>query len=237
MSNTNEKMNEAQGERALVRLLLVDDEALIRQGLKILISMDSRIEVVAEAANGLEAIAAVEVHQPDIVLMDIRMPQMDGREATRQICERWPHIKVLILTTFSDMEHISQAMHYGAAGYLLKDSSPELIIESLFAVAKGSFVAHPSVADKILQQAAQAPQAEPAFDPAAYELSEGQIDIIRLVASGHSNREIADKLFLSEGTVKNKLSAILQTLGLRDRTQVAVFAWEKGLMKDNKEKK
>ena len=222
-----------QAETQAVRIILVDDEALIRQGLKILISMDPRIEVIAEAANGLEAIQAVEDLQPDIVLMDIRMPQMDGREATRVICERWPAVRVLILTTFSDMEHISQAMRYGAAGYLLKDSSPEVIIENIYAVSKGSFVAHPSVADKILNQAAQAPAAQESFDPAAVGLNESQLDIIRLVASGLSNREIAESLFLTEGTVKNKLSVILQTLGLRDRTQVAVFAWEKGLVKNN----
>lgn len=213
-----------------VRVLLVDDEALIRQGLNVLISVDPRILVVGEAADGMQAIQAVRELEPDIVLMDIRMPVMDGREATRVIKTEYPAIQVLILTTFSDMEHISQALRHGASGYLLKDSSPALITESILAVAKGSFVAHPDVAGKILDQAAQAVAPE-TVDLDTLGISESQLEIIRLIASGHSNREIADQLFLSEGTVKNKLSGILQTLGLRDRTQVAVFAWEKGLVK------
>ncbi len=213
-----------------VRVLLVDDEALIRQGLKVLLSADPRIDVVGDASDGLEAIEKAEELVPDIVLMDIRMPKMDGREATRLILKRVPSVQVLILTTFSDMEHISQALQFGASGYLLKDSSPELIIESIQAVHKGSFVAHKDVAHKILDQAKKVETEGADIDLDTLGINEGQLDIIRLIASGHSNSEIADQLYLSEGTVKNKLSVILQTLNLRDRTQVAVFAWEHGLM-------
>ncbi len=253
-------------QSAKVRVLLVDDEKLIRQGLRVLLSLNPRIEIVGEAADGLEAISLAAELNPQVVLMDIRMPNLDGREATRVICEQNGGVRVLILTTFSDMQYIREAMRNGASGYLLKDSSPELIAESILAVAKDVMAFHPDIASKLLDpppaagaavplatapssaapQAAgapssAAPQAKGAAvdAPSAEErasvvreagLSTSQVDIIKLVASGHSNNEIAEILYLSEGTIKNKISIILQTLNLRDRTQLAIFAWENHIM-------
>ncbi len=224
-------MSDLAAPKQKVRVLLVDDEKLIRQGLRVLLSLDPRLEIVGEAGDGQEAIQLAQDLAPQVVLMDIRMPNLDGREATRVICERHKEIRVLILTTFSDMEYIREAMHNGASGYLLKDSSPELIAESILAVAKDVMAFHPDIASKLLNQNLSEPTT-PAAEVATggFGLSESQIDIVKLVASGHSNSEIAGILYLSEGTVNNKISTILQTLDLRDRTQLAIFAWENRLM-------
>lgn len=217
-----------------VSLLLVDDERLIRQGMALLLGSDPRLTIAGEAADGEEAVKLARELDPDVILMDIRMPVMDGREATRLICEQNPSARILVLTTFSDIEYIREAMKYGASGYLLKDSSPDLIIESIIAVAHGSIVVHPDVASSLLkEEGSAASKPDPAEQARAKAeelgLSPSESEIVRLVASGHSNREIAETLFLSEGTVKNKLSAVLQKLDLRDRTQLAIFAWKNGL--------
>lgn len=221
-----------------IKVLLVDDETLIRQGLALLLGTDGRLEIIGQASDGEEAIAACEELQPQVVLMDIRMPQMDGREATRQIKEKWPHIQVLVLTTFSDLQYIKEAMNYGASGYLLKDSSPELIVESILAVSKGSVVIHPQIANQVLQNIGSSndntgdespSQNTEEKSPEDFGLTESEAEILTLVASGHSNKEIAENLFLSEGTIKNKITNILQKLDLRDRTQLAIFAWKHGL--------
>lgn len=213
-----------------VSVLFVDDERLIRQGLAMLLGTDPRLRIAGEAADGAEAVRLAEELQPDVILMDIRMPVMDGREATRIIMESGSRARILILTTFSDISYIREAMRYGACGYLLKDSSPELITESILAVAQGSIVVHPQVVSSLFRETLipSDRQGEPSAQKEPFGLSEAEIDLIRLVASGHSNREIAESLFLSEGTVKNKLSAILQKLNLRDRTQLAIFAWKNG---------
>lgn len=214
-----------------IQVLLVDDEKLIRQGLRLLLSGDSRLEIIGEAGNGKEALAFCQTQRVDLVLMDIRMPEMDGREATLRIKEQFPNIEILILTTFSDMEYIKEAMRNGAKGYLLKDSSPELIQESIVAVSSGSVVVHPDVADKLLQED-QTVQAQMPIDAMPYdeELNESELEIIKLLASGHNNKEIAEQVYLSEGTIKNRISILLQKLDLRDRTQLAIFAWKHGLL-------
>lgn len=217
-----------------ISILLVDDERLIRQGMAVLLGSDPRIHIAGEAADGAEAVKLSRELDPDVILMDIRMPVMDGREATRLICDSNSKANILILTTFSDIEYIREAMKYGAKGYLLKDSSPELIIESIIAVAHGSIVVHPKVASSLLQEDSQGESAphntekEVHFQAEQLGLNDSDLNLIRLVASGHSNREIAESLFLSEGTVKNKLSSVLQKLDLRDRTQLAIFAWKNG---------
>lgn len=214
-----------------IQVLLVDDEKLIRQGLRLLLSGDSRLEIIGEAGNGKEALAFCQTQRVDLVLMDIRMPEMDGREATLRIKEQFPNIEILILTTFSDMEYIKEAMRNGAKGYLLKDSSPELIQESIVAVSSGSVVVHPDVADKLLQED-QKVQAKMLIDAMPYDeaLNESELEIIKLLASGHNNKEIAEQVYLSEGTIKNRISILLQKLDLRDRTQLAIFAWKHGLL-------
>lgn len=214
-----------------IQVLLVDDEKLIRQGLRLLLSGDSRLEIIGEAGNGKEALAFCQTQRVDLVLMDIRMPEMDGREATLRIKEQFPNIEILILTTFSDMEYIKEAMRNGAKGYLLKDSSPELIQESIVAVSSGSVVVHPDVADKLLQED-QTVQAKMPIDAMPYDeaLNESELEIIKLLASGHNNKEIAEQVYLSEGTIKNRISILLQKLDLRDRTQLAIFAWKHGLL-------
>lgn len=214
-----------------IQVLLVDDKKLIRQGLRLLLSGDSRLEIIGEAGNGKEALVFCQTQRVDLVLMDIRMPEMDGREATLRIKEQFPNIEILILTTFSDMEYIKEAMRNGAKGYLLKDSSPELIQESIVAVSSGSVVVHPDVADKLLQED-QTVQAKMPIDAMPYdeELNESELEIIKLLASGHNNKEIAEQVYLSEGTIKNRISILLQKLDLRDRTQLAIFAWKHGLL-------
>lgn len=230
-----------------VRVLLVDDEKLIRQAMGMLLSMDARIEIIGEAEDGAVAVEMNRQNPADVILMDVRMPNMDGREATRIICEE-SDSQVLILTTFNDMQYIQDALRFGAKGYLLKDSSPELVAESIVAVAKGSVVVHPDIASKFLDHSSpddKSPNATDGINSEAkastevkkqklaeqLDLSSSELEIIEFVASGHSNREIAESLFLSEGTVKNKLSIILQKLDLRDRTQLAIFAWREGFNK------
>ncbi|HZK22906.1 MAG TPA: response regulator transcription factor [Atopostipes sp.] len=211
-----------------IKVLLVDDEQLIRSGLAILLEMYEEIEIVGQAANGQEAIDFCATEEVDVVLMDIRMPETNGIEGTKQIKEKHPHIHVLILTTFQDMEYIAQAMKVGASGYLLKDSNEETIYEGIKLAHKNNLVIDGKMTDfftAISKNHTDAP-----FDPKNYELSSKEVEIIRLVASGYSNQEIADELFLSLGTIKNNTSLILNKLDLRDRTQLAIFAFEKGLM-------
>ena len=211
-----------------IKVLLVDDEQLIRSGLAILLEMYEEIEIVGQAANGQEAIDVCATEEVDVVLMDIRMPETNGIEGTKQIKEKHPHIHVLILTTFQDMEYIAQAMKVGASGYLLKDSNEETIYEGIKLAHKNNLVIDGKMTDfftAISKNHTDAP-----FDPKNYELSSKEVEIIRLVASGYSNQEIADELCLSLGTIKNNTSLILNKLDLRDRTQLAIFAFEKGLM-------
>ncbi|MBG9981156.1 response regulator transcription factor [Facklamia sp. DSM 111018] len=209
----------------MTKILLVDDETLIRSGLAILLQSFSELEIIGQASNGKEAFAFCQAQRPDCILMDIRMPEMNGIEATQRIHELDPSIKILILTTFQDSEYISQALQYGASGYLLKDSSHQEIAEAISTLMQGNMVfdgkiSHHLVLQKSLSQS---------FKPQNYQLKEKEVEIIRLVASGLNNQEIADQLYLSLGTVKNNVSLILDKLELRDRTQLAIFAFEKGI--------
>lgn len=202
----------------MIRVLLVDDQSLIRQGLRALLELDAQLEVVGEAENGQAAIILVEQLQPDVILMDIRMPIMDGVAATREICKKFPQIKVLVLTTFDDDEYVTAAMNYGATGYLLKDTPSEELAIAIRAVHKGYTQLAPGIVKKLLTPTPI--QSPPALD----ELTKREMEVLRLIASGASNREIAQKLFISEGTVKNHVTNILNRLNLRDRTQAAIFA-------------
>lgn len=203
----------------MIRLVVVDDQTLIRRGMRALLKSDPELEVVGEASQGEEAIAQVEQHQPDIVLMDIRMPIMDGVAATREICRRFPHSRVLVLTTFDDQDYVTQALQAGASGYLLKDTPFEELTQAIRFVHKGYTQIGPGLASKALAQSTSSVGSPTGLE----ELTPREQEILRLIAQGASNREIAQTLFISEKTVRNHVTNILGRLGLRDRTQAAIY--------------
>jgi DNA-binding NarL/FixJ family response regulator len=202
-----------------MKILVSDDDALIREGLRILLAMEHDMEVVGTAKNGQEALELCGELEPDIVLMDIRMPEADGIKGTKMIKERYPDIRVVMLTTFVDEEYIAEALKNGAEGYILKNQSPESIAESLRAVYSGNVVFDNTVAGKIGTMMKELKN----VDRKDYDLTEKELEILSLIAGGLTNKELAKKLFLSEGTVRNYISVILEKLGLRDRTQLAIF--------------
>ncbi|NLY86294.1 MAG: response regulator transcription factor [Tissierellia bacterium] len=212
-----------------IRIAIIDDEKLIREGLKIILSSYEDIEVVGMGENGLEALNICKSRDVDLVLMDIRMPVCDGVEGTKLIKREFSNTKVLILTTFRDIEYIQEALKNGASGYLLKDSSYDLLYEGVKAAVIGNIVIHPDIALDILNH--KNANTDPDKILKAYGLSKKEYEIIRLIAEGLSNKEIGEKLFLSEGTIKNNVSTILSKLDLRDRTQIAVFAYKNNLIK------
>lgn len=216
----------------MIRILLVDDQTLVRQGIQTLLDLEADLTVVGTAVNGQQAIELVERLQPDVVLMDIRMPVMDGVAATREICRRWPHIGVIILTTFDDDEYVIEGLKAGARGYMLKDADSSDIVAAIRIVARGEALIQPSITRKVLAEfsrlAASAPTTRPS--PLAEPLTEREMDVLHGIAAGHSNREIADQLCISEGTVKNYVSSLLAKLAVRDRTQAIIRARELGLL-------
>ena len=203
----------------MIRLLLVDDQNLIRQGLKALLELEPDLCVVGEAENGVMAIEYVRTLAPNVVLMDIRMPVMDGVTATREICQQFPLVNVLVLTTFDDDTYVSAAIANGAKGYLLKDTPSEEIAAAIRAVDRGYTHLAPGMLAKVMSQ--QAPATIP---PELTELTPRELEVLKLIAKGASNREIAQQLYISEGTVKNHVTNLLNRLNLRDRTQAAIFA-------------
>jgi len=214
-----------------IRILLVDDQRLMREGLRILLEMEPDLEIAGEAEDGQAALEAYADLQPDVVLMDVRMPGMDGVEATWRLRERWPEAHVIILTTFDDDEYVFEGLRAGAQGYLLKDVSGHDLAEAVRTVAAGGALIEPSVARKVVAELARlARPARPAEAGLAEPLSNREGEILRLLAQGLSNREIAKRLSLAEGTVKNYVTNILQKLGTRDRTQAALRARELGLL-------
>jgi DNA-binding NarL/FixJ family response regulator len=216
----------------MIRIVLADDQMLIRQGIQTLLELEPDLKVVDTAPNGRAAIAAVEQHQPDVVLMDVRMPEMDGVAATRALTERFPQIGVIILTTFDDDEYVFEGLKAGARGYLLKDVSSETIAEAVRTVASGAALIQPSIARKVVAEfsrlAAGAPATPRAVAPdqsaLLQPLTERELEVLRAMTSGLSNREIADKLMITEGTVKNHVSNLLAKLDVRDRTQAVLKA-------------
>lgn len=212
-----------------IKVLLVDDEKLIREGLKIMLSIFPDIEIVDTASNGYEALKICKEKPVDIVLMDIRMKECDGVMGTRLIKEQFSKIKVIILTTFKDKEYIKEALGYGAFGYLLKDSSHDVIYEGIKTAYKGNMVVHPEVASEMMASTNTSSSKEK-NDLSKYNLTEKEIKIIEAIANGLSNKEIAKEIFLSEGTVKNNITNILGKLSLRDRTQIAIFAFKNGIV-------
>ena len=214
-----------------IRILLVDDQRLMREGLRTLLELEPDLQVAGEAGDGQAALDAYAALAPDVVLMDIRMPGMDGVEATRRLREQWPRARVIILTTFDDDASVFEGLRAGALGYLLKDVSGHDLAEAVRTVAGGGALIEPAVARRVLAEFARlAPPARPLDAGLAEPFSERERDIVRLLAAGLSNREIGDRLCLAEGTVKNYVTSILQKLGARDRTQAALRARERGLI-------
>ncbi|MDJ0616961.1 MAG: response regulator transcription factor [Calothrix sp. MO_192.B10] len=204
-----------------IRVLLVDDQSIIREGLGSLLRSKPDIEIVGEAENGQIAVEKAIALQPDVVLMDVRMPVMDGVAAIRSLRQKNPNIKVLVLTTFDDDEYITQAMRFGAKGYLLKDTPSAELAEAIRAVHKGYTQMGPGLFEKVMLAP---PTAEPEPSPEFEQLTPREKEVLQLIAQGLNNREIAKALYISERTVKNHVNSILGRLNLRDRTQAAIFA-------------
>jgi DNA-binding NarL/FixJ family response regulator len=214
-----------------VRVLLADDQALFREALATLLSVRPEIEVVGEAGDGDAAVRQAAALRPDVVLMDLHMPVLDGIAATRRLRVEQPGTRVLALTTFDDDEDVFAALRAGAVGYLLKDVTADRLVEALLAAARGESVLQPSVAARVVARFAELPDdAPPRPQPLVVPLSDRELAVLRLLADGGSNREIAAALFLAEGTVKNHVTNVLAKLGARDRTQAALRGRALGLV-------
>ncbi len=215
-----------------IRIMLVDDQALFREGLETLLSVHKDMQVVGQASNGQEAVEAAGKLKPDVVLMDVRMPVLDGVRATRLLKDNLPQCKVIVLTTFDDDKYIFDALRTGAVGYLLKDVPSALLVDAIRAAARGESILEPSVAAKVIAEFTRVSSMVPAaqMGQLVEPLSEREQEILVLIARGSSNKEIARQLFIAEGTVKNHVTHILGKLGVRDRTQAALKAKELGLL-------
>jgi DNA-binding NarL/FixJ family response regulator len=210
-----------------MKILLCDDQAVIRDGLEMLLNLEKDFQVIGVAQDGAEAVELAAQKQPDLILMDLKMPIMNGIEATREIHAKFPNIKILVLTTYDDDEWVFDAIRAGASGYLLKDTSRQKIVEAMRGTMDGKSFVDPAIAGKLLNQVASK-QTQPT-SILADKLTERELDVLRLIAKGINNSEIAAQLHLSEGTVRNHVSAILEKLGVSDRTQAAVIAIQHGL--------
>jgi DNA-binding NarL/FixJ family response regulator len=208
------------------RVLVVDDQTLFRTGLTSLLSQDARVEVVGQAVDGAEAVKLAAKLKPEVVLMDIKMPNVDGIEATRQIVEAVPGIKVLILTTFETDSHVIQALKAGASGYVLKDSSAAAIVSSIVAVMSGERVMASAVANRVLEMLTGTATPKEFYDG----LTNREIEILKLLANGMANKQIAFRLKISEKTVRNHVSNMYEKLGIYDRSQAVLYAVKKGLV-------
>lgn len=217
-------------EAGVIRVLLVDDQRLFREGLRTLLSVEDHVEVVAEAADGAEALDEVFEHDPDVVLMDLRMPVMDGVEAIRRLTETGARARVVALTTFDDDESVLDALRAGAVGYLLKDVPPAQLLEAIRAAAAGQSFLQPSVAARVVAELQRLPSRTSRGNRALAEpLSERELEVLAELARGLTNREIAERLHLAEGTVKNHVTQILAKLEVADRTRAALKARQLGL--------
>jgi DNA-binding NarL/FixJ family response regulator len=214
----------------MIRVLVADDHALIRSGLAGMLTTQPDIDIVGVAADGAEAVRAAADLAPDVVMMDIRMPRMDGIEATRRISARAQPPRVLVLTTFDLDEYVYEALHAGASGFLLKDAPPGQLAEAVRTVAAGESLLAPAVTRRLITRFLRVPPASAAAVRAADQLTERELEVLRLVARGMSNAELAARLHLSDATVKTHVSRLLTKLDLRDRVQAVVYAYEQGLV-------
>jgi DNA-binding NarL/FixJ family response regulator len=215
-----------------VRVLVVDDQTLFREALTTLLLTRSEVDVVGAAPDGAQALELVPVLRPDVVLMDLRMPVLDGVATTQRLRVEHPEVRVLVLTTFDGDDEVFPALRAGAVGYLLKDATAPRLLEAVLAAARGESVLQPSVAAKVLSRISELPNlpSEPRRQPLVDPLTDRELEVLRALADGLSNREAAERLYLSEGTVKNHVTSVLAKLGVRDRTQAALRARELGLL-------
>lgn len=214
----------------MIRILLADDQDLVREGLRMLLDVEPDLEVVGEAADGKEALAQARKLDPDLLLMDVRMPELDGIEATRRLVASASRTRVLVLTTFDLDEYVYRALKAGASGFLLKDATREQLIGAVRSVAAGEALLAPAVTRRLIEDFCRRPQPGTLPDDAA-ALSERELEVLHLLARGLSNGEIAARLFLGDTTVKSHVAHILAKLGLRDRAQTIVYAYETGLVR------
>jgi len=214
-----------------IRVLVADDQSMIRAGFRMLLKNEEGIDVVAEAEDGLEAVEKASRYSPSVVLMDIRMPKLDGLEATRRILAADPSARVLILTTFDLDEYIYEALRAGASGFVLKDDPPEQLIAAIRTVAAGDALLSPAVTRRVIEEFTQRPRRE--APEGLDELTDRELEIFRLIAKGLSNAEIGQQLFISDTTVKTHVTHLFQKLGLRDRVQAVVLAYRSGLVEDD----
>lgn len=216
-----------------IQVMIADDQELIRESLSIVLGTNADMEVTGLAGNGRELLALIQRRVPDVVLMDVRMPELDGVEATRAVKEQWPEVRIIILTTFDDDEYVLNALKYGASGYLLKGVSVPELSNAIRTVAQGGAMINPGIVTKVVKFFNRMAQSSLATDPESGEgasaLTRTERNIALLVGRGLSNKEIASKLALSDGTVRNGLSSALAKLGLRDRTQLAIWAVQTSL--------
>jgi DNA-binding NarL/FixJ family response regulator len=216
----------------MIRVMLVDDQEMVRAGFRMILEAEPGITVVGEAKDGQDAIEIVDRARPDVVLMDVRMPRLDGIEACAQISSRWDEDgpRVVMLTTFDLDDYVHAALRAGASGFMLKDAPAEQLIEAIFVVHGGNALLAPSVTQTLIDEIARRPAGQPDAFPGIDELTERELDVVRLMARGLSNSEIADELYLGEATVKTHVGRILAKLGARDRVQAVVAAYESGLV-------
>ncbi|PJI10312.1 MULTISPECIES: response regulator transcription factor [Clostridium] len=219
----------------MIKVLIADDQELIRQSLKIVLSANKDIEVVGTVCNGNEVVESVRKYKTDVILMDVRMPEMDGVQCTKIIKESYPNIKIIVLTTFDDDEYIFNALKYGASGYLLKGVSMDELIKAIHTVVNGGAMINPDITAKVFKLFSQMAQGDVSIQAGAKkdlnDICDTEWDIIKCIGFGLSNKEIAKKLRLSEGTVRNYLSNILNKLNFRDRTQLAIWAVQTGVIR------
>lgn len=208
-----------------IRILITDDHAIVRKGVRTLINSEAGMEVVGEAADGIEAVLKARSLQPDVILMDLVMPRQGGVESIIQIKKERPDARILVLTSFAEEEKVFSAIKAGALGYLLKDSSPEQLVQAIHDVYRGESSLHPTIALKLIREISQPADLPPTEDP----LTEREVEVLKLVAQGLTNQEIAEALFISERTVGNHIGSMLNKLHLANRTQVALYALRKGL--------
>lgn len=217
--------SEATGDRtSQIRLLLVDDQMLITQGLKTVLELEPDLRVIGIADNGKVAIQQVADNRPDLVLMDVRMPVMDGRAATREICQQFPEVKVLVLSTFDDDRYIFDSIRAGAKGYLLKDMPSDELVQAIRLAHRGYTQLGPGLLDKLMTVSETEQESSQTLPPEVSSLTPREQDVLRLIGSGATNREIAQELYIAEGTVKTHVTHLLSRFDLRNRAQLAIFA-------------
>ena len=217
-----------------LRVLIADDQALLRAGFRMIIGSEPGLEVIAECGDGATAVELARLHRPDVALMDIRMPVLDGIQATRAIVAEQTPTRVLILTTYDLDEYVYDALEAGASGFLLKDASPEHLVAGIKVVASGEALLAPTVTRRLIEELTRSRARSTAPPPALASLTEREVEVLKLIAAGLSNREMAQRLFLSEATIKTHVGRVLNKLDLRDRVQAVVLAYESGVVRPPK---